>query len=379
MAVLAHRQAGWLASLEALPLGTRLANAALSYWRYAGKAFWPADLAVYYPHPGRGVPWGLGLAAGLALTVVTGLALAGWPRRPWLGAGWLWFAGMLVPASGVVQFGDHAMADRFAYLSLAGLVLPLTWTAREIASGRPNVARALPATAVACIGLLSGITVAQVRLWRDSETLFRHTLAVTGENWCAEGNLAIVLKDQGRFAESLLHLRAAARIRPADPEVHNITGVVLGKMARHEEAIAAFSEALRLRPVYPEARRNLGHALLQLGRDAEAVAQLEDALRGLPPDPVESTNLGGALSRLGRQEQALAWFRAALELQPGLLEARFNEGCALLELGRFREAAASFAAVVRDQPGDGEARTYLAKALAGAAGHDREEARRHRR
>jgi hypothetical protein len=82
MAVYAHRQTGALQSFEAFPLGARLGNAALSYWRYLGTLLWPADLAVFYPHPGKSLPPATALAAGLPLAAATGLALLSARRRP---------------------------------------------------------------------------------------------------------------------------------------------------------------------------------------------------------------------------------------------------------------------------------------------------------
>src|SRR5208282_136103 len=48
----------------ALPLGVRLENAVYSYAMYVWKGFWPARLAVFYPHPGATLAaWKVGLAA----------------------------------------------------------------------------------------------------------------------------------------------------------------------------------------------------------------------------------------------------------------------------------------------------------------------------
>ena len=98
---------------EGLPLGARVGNALISYCRYLGKLFWPAELAVFYPHPGF---WPLGkvlLAGGLVL----GISVLVWARRrhPYLLVGWLWFFGMLVPVIGLVQTG--AKRWRTAYVS----------------------------------------------------------------------------------------------------------------------------------------------------------------------------------------------------------------------------------------------------------------------
>ena len=66
-----------------LPLGGRLANAIISCPRYLGKLFWPADLSVLYPHPGRW-PAGEVAAAGIFLVLTTWLAVWGARRlRIW--------------------------------------------------------------------------------------------------------------------------------------------------------------------------------------------------------------------------------------------------------------------------------------------------------
>jgi len=47
-----QKQGGAVAAAEALPVGARAENAAVSLCRYLGMQFWPHDLAVFYPHPG---------------------------------------------------------------------------------------------------------------------------------------------------------------------------------------------------------------------------------------------------------------------------------------------------------------------------------------
>ena len=43
-------------SVEYLPLGWRIGNAAVSYVAYVGQTFNPVGLAVLYPHPGQDLP-----------------------------------------------------------------------------------------------------------------------------------------------------------------------------------------------------------------------------------------------------------------------------------------------------------------------------------
>ena len=51
-AMYSQNAGGALNSLVGLPLGSRVANALVSYVAYLGQTFWPTNLAIFYPHPG---------------------------------------------------------------------------------------------------------------------------------------------------------------------------------------------------------------------------------------------------------------------------------------------------------------------------------------
>jgi protein O-mannosyl-transferase len=50
--------------------------------------------------------------------------------------GWLWFQGTLVPVIGLVQVGDQAMADGYAYISLIGIFLMIVWGFADLSPSR---------------------------------------------------------------------------------------------------------------------------------------------------------------------------------------------------------------------------------------------------
>ncbi len=113
-AFIAQKKGGSVASLEAIPAGTRIANALVSYIVYIRKMVWPADLAMYYPYPGPLSIWHA-LGASLLLAALTFAVIRRAKSFPYLAVGWLWFAGTLVPVIGIVQIGNQAMADRYTY------------------------------------------------------------------------------------------------------------------------------------------------------------------------------------------------------------------------------------------------------------------------
>ncbi len=195
----------------------RLGNVVLAYPAYLELVLWPARLAVLYPYRAS-IPTGELLASAALLVAITLLALWQARRRPWLLVGWLWFAGMLVPTLGFVQVGVQAYADRYTYLPFIGVALALAYACAEVVDRAPR-ARSLATGLAACaavllLGVLTAKTRAQVEVWRDSETLFENSLAVTQANWFAHGELGIALAARGELERARSEFEASLRIHP---------------------------------------------------------------------------------------------------------------------------------------------------------------------
>ncbi len=214
--ILAQRTVA-LRTLETFPLGVRLENAACAYAMYIWKAFWPARLALYYPYPRTFLPaWQVG-GALLFLAAVSALVWKYRSTRRYLVTGWLWYLGTLVPVIGLVQVGDQAMADRYAYIPMLGIFVMAVWSAADWADHRRIIFPWRAAVAAAVLGSLSFLTWRQIGYWRSSYDLWTHTLAVTENNPLAESDLAGALHELGRFEEALPHYQKAVRLTPQNP------------------------------------------------------------------------------------------------------------------------------------------------------------------
>ena len=140
-----QQRGGALEPVQYLALGARVGNALISYCRYLEKLFWPANLAVFYPHPGQWPLVKVLLAGGLLLGI-SGLLFIKRRRYPFLLVGWLWFVGTLVPVIGLIQSSSQAMADRFTYLPSLGVLMLAIWGAWELT---PRWRHAVTAVALA--------------------------------------------------------------------------------------------------------------------------------------------------------------------------------------------------------------------------------------
>ncbi|MBZ5637380.1 MAG: tetratricopeptide repeat protein [Acidobacteriia bacterium] len=360
----AQRSGGSVETLQDFTFGERLANAALSYVSYLGKTFWPASLAVFYPHPHGGLtPWPLSGSIVL-LAAFTWLSLRLAKKAPYVAFGWLWYLGALVPVVGFVQVGAQAMADRYTYVPLIGIFVAIAWALTELGASARWARTAVAAASAAALLALSIVTRVQVGRWTDDVALFDHALAVTSDNWLAETNLGVAVFDRGRTDEAIAHYSEALRIWPGFAEAHNDLGLALVRKGRIAEAIEHYHEALRLYPEFAEAYNDLGTALARQGRTAEAVEQLDRALRLRPGSAGFRFNMGNALLGAGRFPQAIEQFDRALVLEPDYAEASNGAGLALTRMNRWPEAADRFRQALAIRADLAEAHNNLGIALA---------------
>jgi tetratricopeptide (TPR) repeat protein len=270
---------------------------------------------------------------------------------------------MLVPVIGIIQTGTFAYADRYTYLPQIGVCFAGTWAAADWTAQWRHRRAALGSVAAAILAVLAIVSFHQTSYWRNSITLWTHTLACTEDNAFAHNTLGNALLKEGRTEEAMAHYREAFRIDPAYAQAHYSLGIALLQQGRTEEAIAQYREALQLDPAYAEAHNNLGNALLQQGEPEEAIAEYREALRINPASAEAQNNLGFALLEQGLTEEAIADFREALRINPANLEARYNLGAALLEQGHPEEAIAQYRESLRIDPVSAEAHYNLGSTL----------------
>ena len=367
---LAQRAGG--AIVSELTLAARVENALISYCRYLGKLFWPTELAAFYPPINH---WGWESVAGAALLLacITIVAVVLRRNQPWVLVGWCWFVGTLVPVIGFVPAGEQSMADRYTYIPSIGVLVAVVWGAAELinkfsmrAEGRYAVVAGLLATSSIATSLVvcSTLTRKQTNYWRDTETLFRHAIEVTSNNYVAHNNVGTALERQGRAAEAILEFQEALRAKPNYAEAYDNLGVALGEAGRPQEALDSYTRAVQLKPEYADPHNNSGTVLEKLGRFDEAIREYKTALRIRPDYADAHNNLGTVFGQQGRFDEAITEFREVLRLQPYSADAHNNLGVALEAKGQVNLAIAEFKQAVRLDRNYARAHFNLGSALA---------------
>lgn len=356
----AQRAAGAVAA-STFPLGVRLKNALYCYLLYAWKAIWPAKLAPLYPHPGYSLPIWKVIFAMLFL-VATSALVAKFRSRGYLLVGWLWFLGTLVPVIGVVQAGNQAMADRYAYIPLIGLFVMIAWSVADLAERTKLAFPWKIATAVCVLAALSLVAWRQIGYWRTSLDLWAHTLEVTSNNFVAEDQFGGALVQLGRTDEAYSHFVRAAQLEPADPVSHTNIGFYLYQHGRPAEAVPHYKIALSLTTdarVRATTYADLGWAYCDLGDYAMSHASFERSIRLSPNRANTWLGMGLLAEREGKPQEAIRDFALSVELQPSA-QGYLGLGRTLAQTGHNTEALAAYELALKISPDLTEAQRGIA-------------------
>jgi Tfp pilus assembly protein PilF len=343
LAVISQHAARTVSSTELLPPAARIANALVAYCTYLQKLFVPTGLAPFYPHPGS-YPTFTVIACAMLLAAISTLAVVLLRRRPWLVVGWLLFLGMLVPVIGLVQVGLQSMADRYSYLPSIGIFIMVVWSipwpqprsqaaafATEFSFDFSRLRPFILLLCIAAVIALEAASFTQVGYWKDSKTLFTHTLAVSDRNFLAHQNLGNVLEREGNLDAAMDH----------------------------------YMKAVQTRPNYPRIYENIANIYLRKGMLDKAEAVIHQAERQDPYSATTQNTIG--IIHLSRNEFELAEsaFERAVSLDPSNMEIRGNHGAALMGMKRWQAAISELSAVKAAYPQRLGVRTNLARALAG--------------
>ena len=310
---------GVVQTLEKAPLDYRVANMFLSYIRYIGKMIWPSKLAVFYTHPQLNILNPLVVTCIILFILLTVLSIDICRRRKYIAFGWLWYVGTLVPVIGLLQSGTQAMANRYMYIPMVGLLIGIGWAIRDFIIKRPHFRIA---AAVICLIAMSSmliLTQIQVRHWQNNTTLFGYTLKVTENNILAENNCGMILLEAGNTNEAIEHFKNVRRINKNHVNAYINLGKAYNQLGQYGLAIQNLNKALELKPNSVEALNNMAYVLatadnpsIQDANKAIEFAQRACKLTGYK-EPVMLDTLSIAYAAAGKFDDAIIRAKQAID------------------------------------------------------------------
>ncbi|MGA9451350.1 MAG: tetratricopeptide repeat protein, partial [Verrucomicrobiia bacterium] len=354
--------------LTEVPVAVRLAHTPVAYAWYVLKLFWPANLSIFYPlRPSQPLEV---VGALVLIAILTWLACRLRRDQPYFLVGWFWFLVMLLPVSGLIQVGNQAYADRYTYLPYIGLFIILAWGLPALLTQWRYRKIFLSASALLVAAACFSLTVGQVRLWRDTQTLFGRAVALDQDNqvaWCALGVEWVL---GGNTDQAINCFRRATAIDAKYYMAWNNLGRALYDKREFKEALSAYQMAVQCAPKFPPSRGavyyNLGGLYLATGRFADAIANFQKALTLIPGQPEIYKDLGSAFARNHQPDQAIIQFQNAFRLQPGDAGAELTLAQTLSDSGQNSDAINHLYQVLALDPDSVTALNNLAWLLATA-------------
>jgi len=295
--IYAQNRGGAVRDLNEISFRLRSENALITYIKYIGKTIWPHDLAFLYPFP-LSIPLWQVISSLSILLLISAATIRASRRHPYFAVGWFWFLITLVPVIGLIQVGGQSMADRYSYIPVIGLFIIAAWGVPDLINGLRHRQGILALLAGTVITASAALTWHQLGYWRDSISLYRHTLRVIPDNSSSiYYNLGLALQDKGYQNAAIQEYQEAIRINPNHTKAHNNLGIAFASKGNLDAAIREYQVALLLNPNYADAHYNLGRAFARKGHLDAAIQEFQETLRISPNDTDAHYNLGLALAR----------------------------------------------------------------------------------
>jgi len=289
---------------------------------YLSNILWPVTLSPYYPIP---VPLNLShpavLAGVVGTCILVPLLIFSVRKHKVFLIGWLFFFIAIFPTMGLIGFTIAIAFDKYAYLPCVGLLLILikffAWLCGPIDGGR-RFGRGL-GVGLMLLGLIVAESLAtrrQLTYWKDSFSLYHHSLLLAPDDSDLHCYFASFLRSQGHYPQAREHLSLALQLDPHNGMAYNNLGNVCYLTGEIDQAVAHLSQAVQLAPHNFKIAFNLGLALARQNSIDAAVAAFRRAVQLRPNDYQSHEFLARALAENEEHDQALEECRIALHLQP---------------------------------------------------------------
>lgn len=262
-------------------------------------------------------------------------------RWPWVALGAIHFLAFLLPALGLVPYGNMAItyvSDHYLYLACAGFFIALAVSLEECCAARAAIRVAV--VTVITVGVVLAFNSFQyLATFRDARSMWTHTLKTYPDCYPAHVGLGHDYFGEGAGAQAINHYRRAAEIMPDLPEAQVRLGNATLRygdinMARnafergrslHPESIGAafglaivaersgdvdraklmYQRTVQLDAEHCKARLGLAAIALRGGAARDAIAHSEQAIDSCPQEPRAYLGLATCLRRARRAQEAV--------------------------------------------------------------------------
>lgn len=294
--------------------------------------------------------------------------------------------------------GIQFASDHYMYVPMIGLVFLVTllvqtlWSRETMMRKRSKGKDLLFGSLLVILLTFSGLSFTQAAVWKDSKTLFEHTLSIYPYSTASRVGLSVVFRKSGNiekekqvlqdgleFGDSaILHAglgalevrtgnffaaereyEAALLADPSNAEVHFGLGTLLSAQGKNDQAMNAYLKALSLDPLYPAAENNIGSLLIEKGDEVAAKEHFLKAVEINPAFREGYVNLARVSMTAQQFEESIEWYTKAIELDPNDLLTHIELAQVYLQTGKNTAAFEEIKAVLQKDPNNAPAKALV--------------------
>ena len=249
------------------------------FLRYLEIALFPTDLSterLYDPHY---------VVPGWVMVSVLGAWILAQRRRRWdqaarVTVSGLWWMLVLLGPSVIVVLVHGVLADRYAFLPLAGFAIAVSSLLTGAWQKSRNLRIPIGIAAAAWTAMCLTITAIQVGVWKDNRTLYTHAVVATPQSSMAHYRLGYAHTVEGEWDRATPLFERAIELDSSNIRALNNLGVAYLNIGKYEQAADSFERALaKSGQMHFRAWYNLGVATMNMGDGDAACGHVARALQ----------------------------------------------------------------------------------------------------
>jgi tetratricopeptide (TPR) repeat protein len=250
---------------------------------YMWRPFYPVDLSpvyynLYHFNP-LSTPFILSAFAFIAVSVTLFIFRKRWPL---LIALWLAYIILLFPFMGFSEH-PHFHSDRYSLLPSICLSILIAFGLINLMKNK-YLSVISVAVLIMLICILSPMSANQIKIWRNSETLFSYVIKTLGDN-------------------------------PYRQDIYYRLGVYLYEKGKKEEAISNYAKALAINPYNPDANARMAEIEYQNNHIEKSIVHLQNVIVTEPDNVSVHYWLSKLFNKLNKKKEAAYHFERAANLQ----------------------------------------------------------------
>lgn len=352
VAILAQQSVGAIREDVGYSIFDNLIVALYGLCWYLWKMLIPLNLSAFYPYPkkaaGEFLPW----IFYLSPIILAGITYVCWKLRktlPELGFAWIWYIASMIMVVKLVPLSEAMTADRYFYLSSAGICLAAgmiisRYTHKPVIVYAPII-----------LALIWGyLTHTQTKIWKDDLSLFGEMIRQHPDLSLAYNNRGKYLFQQGKKEEAIQDFIKSAELDPDNESAQNNVGFILLENNKLPEAVTYFKKAVEIHPEFADGYFNLGNAYARMNNYPAAIGSYRKSLSLMEANPGVWNNLGNVYKETGKFDSAQYAYTKSLELDPNGKNAMTGLGETEEKLGNLNDARNWYKKASERNPADAD-------------------------